>query len=157
MIATELGRLLLARQQTVTTAESCTGGLIAAAITDVAGSSDWFQRGYVVYSNAAKHEMLDVPEALLTDLGAVSEAVVATLAYNARAAANADWAIAVSGIAGPAGGSAEKPVGLVWFAWAGQQVNVAEACHFSGDRAAVRAQAVQHGLSRLIQLIREQA
>lgn len=155
-LAQELGELLKQRQQLVTTAESCTGGLISAAITDVAGSSDWFQRGFVVYSNAAKYEVLDVPETLIEQYGAVSDEVVCAMARQARLLADADWAIAVSGIAGPGGGSDDKPVGLVWFAWAGPVCIMAEKCQFKGSRKVVRKHAVQHAIKRLIQLIKEQ-
>lgn len=155
--AERLGQLLLARNQRVTAAESCTGGLICGAITDIAGSSGWFERGFVVYSNQAKQEMLAVPQTLLETHGAVSSEVVQAMAQNARLMANADWAVAVSGVAGPTGGSAEKPVGLVWFAWAGQDILRHEQRIFTGDRAAVRSQAVQHALACLVHLIEGQA
>lgn len=151
-----LGELLLARGQKVTAAESCTGGMICAAMTDLAGSSAWFERGYVVYSNAAKVDMLAVPEAMLAEYGAVSEPVVRTLAAHARQAAGAHWSVAVSGIAGPSGGSVEKPVGTVWFAWSGPTVEESARCQFAGDRACVRSQAVDYALARLIELIKEQ-
>lgn len=151
-----LGQLLLARGQHVTAAESCTGGMISAAITDIAGSSAWFERGYVVYSNIAKQEMLGVPEALIASCGAVSESVVRALAVNARQSTKADWAIAVSGVAGPTGGSDEKPVGTVWFAWSGPGIEETERCQFAGDRAGVRSQTVEHALTRLIEFIKEQ-
>lgn len=154
--AQEVGRLLLAHGQHVTAAESCTGGMICAALTDIAGSSAWFERGFIVYSNAAKQEMLDVPAALIVESGAVSEQVVRALAANARQAARAEWAVAVSGVAGPAGGSAEKPVGTVWFAWRGPDVDIVERRLFAGDRARVRSQTVDHALARLIELIKEQ-
>ncbi len=156
-LAEEIGLLLQAHGQRVTVAESCTGGLICGAITDIAGSSGWFERGYVVYSNDAKQQMLGVPQALLEEYGAVSGPVVESMARQARETARADWALAVSGIAGPGGGNAEKPVGLVWFAWIGPGVARSESCIFSGDRAAVRAQTVQHSLERLLDLIEEQA
>lgn len=155
-LAGQLGALLLQRQQTVTAAESCTGGLICGAMTDIAGSSAWFGRGFVAYANQAKTEMLAVPRLLLQTHGAVSEAVVLAMAAGARAAAAADWAVAVSGIAGPGGGSPEKPVGTVWLAWIGPGVQESELCCFSGDRASVRQQTVQRALSRLVELIREQ-
>ena len=155
-IARELGQLLLARGEHVTAAESCTGGMICAALTDIAGSSDWFERGFIVYSNLAKQEMLGVPEDLIAASGAVSEGVVRALAGNARQCAGADWAVAVSGVAGPSGGSAEKPVGTVWFAWSGPGVDEAERCLFAGDRASVRSQTVDHALARLVELIKEQ-
>ncbi|AOY02033.1 CinA family protein [Jeongeupia sp. USM3] len=154
-LATELGRLLLARGQSVTTAESCTGGLIAGAITDIAGSSNWFNRGFVTYSNSAKVDMLDVPPAFIQGLGAVSEPVVAAMVQGAMAAASAEWGIAVSGIAGPGGGSDDKPVGTVWFAWGSPLGIVTERCVFGGDRFDVRHRAVVHALGKLVQLIKE--
>ncbi|MBM3115330.1 CinA family protein [Jeongeupia naejangsanensis] len=154
-LAAELGRLLLARGQSVTTAESCTGGLIAGAITDIAGSSNWFNRGFITYSNSAKVDMLDVPPAFIQGLGAVSEPVVAAMVQGAMAAASAEWGIAVSGVAGPGGGSADKPVGTVWFGLGTPAGIVTERCVFDGDRAAVRHQTVAHGLDRLVQLIKE--
>jgi nicotinamide-nucleotide amidase len=132
------------------TAESCTGGLVAAAITDVAGSSDWFERGYVTYSNRAKIEQLGIDPAIIASHGAVSEPTALAMAQGARAASGAQWAVAVTGIAGPAGGSAGKPVGTVWFAWAGPEG--AEALHhrFEGDRAGVRRASVGVALQGLI-------
>ncbi len=113
-LSEKIGRALKARGATVTTAESCTGGWIAKAITDIAGSSAWFERGFVTYSNEAKSQMIGVSEATLRDNGAVSEPVVVEMAIGA-CAARADYAISVSGVAGPDGGSVEKPVGTVWF------------------------------------------
>lgn len=152
----QLGMLLLARGQTVSAAESCSGGLICAALTEVSGSSAWFERGFVTYSNAAKIEMLGVPQAMLETFGAVSEPVVRAMAVGARKSAQADWAVAVSGVAGPTGGSDEKPVGTVWLAWVGPGLELSECCHFDGDRAGIRAQTTQHALSRLVEIIREQ-
>lgn len=128
------------------TAESCTGGLIAAACTDLAGSSDWFERGFVSYSNAAKTELLGVPATLIAAHGAVSEPVVRAMAEGAIARSHAQVSIAVTGIAGPSGGSAEKPVGTVWFAWCIGSATTSERQRFDGDRAAVRAQTVAHAL-----------
>jgi nicotinamide-nucleotide amidase len=139
----------------LTTAESCTGGLIAAACTDLAGSSGWFERGFVTYSNAAKTELLGVDAALIAKHGAVSEAVVRAMAAGALAHSNAQVAVAVTGIAGPGGGSADKPVGTVWLGWAWPGGVVTERCQFDGDRAAVRAATVQHALTRLPALIAE--
>lgn len=137
------------------TAESCTGGLIAAACTDLAGSSTWFERGFVTYANAAKTEMLGVDVALIDTFGAVSEAVAQAMAVGALAHAHAQVAIAVTGVAGPSGGSADKPVGTVWFGFAlGHQVTT-EMKHFAGDRAAVRQASVQHALARVAELINE--
>jgi nicotinamide-nucleotide amidase len=150
---TLLARLLLHHGWFLTTAESCTGGLIAANCTDLAGSSNWFERGFVTYSNAAKCELLGVDTALIDAYGAVSEPVVRAMAAGALAHSRAQVAIAVTGVAGPSGGSAEKPVGTVWLAWATPIGIVSELKHFDGDRAAVRQATVQHALSRLTELI----
>jgi nicotinamide-nucleotide amidase len=150
-LAARLGRVLSDRRWTAATAESCTGGMIASAITDVAGSSAWFDRGFVTYSNAAKIEMLGVRVGTLEAHGAVSEATAREMAAGALARSGADIAVAVTGVAGPSGGSAEKPVGLVCFAWACRGGAVeARAMHFAGDRAAVRAAAVAAALEGLI-------
>ena len=134
----------------LTTAESCTGGLIAAACTDLAGSSNWFERGFVSYSNAAKTELLGVDAALIEQHGAVSEAVVRAMATGALAHSHAQVAVAVTGVAGPSGGSPEKPVGTVWFGWAWPGGTHSEVCHFDGDRAAVRQATLRHALGRLL-------
>ncbi len=132
------------------TAESCTGGLIAGALTAVAGSSDVFDRGFVTYTNEAKHEMLGVPESLLAAHGAVSEPVARAMAEGALARSRAAVAVAVTGIAGPGGGSADKPVGLVWFGLAGRGIaTVADRQVFPGDRAGVRRATVERALSLL--------
>ncbi|TQI78979.1 nicotinamide-nucleotide amidase [Serratia fonticola] len=137
-----VGQKLQARGQWITCAESCTGGGIAKAITDIAGSSAYFDRGFVTYSNAAKHELLGVAEATLKMHGAVSEDVVREMAQGALKAAKADLALSVSGIAGPDGGSDEKPVGTVWFGFAERSGRVqAHKRQFAGDRDAVRLQA----------------
>jgi nicotinamide-nucleotide amidase len=139
------------RRQCLATAESCTGGLIAAACTDLAGSSDWFERGMVSYSNDAKAELLGVDAALIAAHGAVSEPVAQAMATGALAHSRADWAVAVTGIAGPGGGSVEKPVGLVWLAWCRRgEAPQAERRLFSGDRAAVRAATVLRALQGLL-------
>ena len=151
-LSEKIGRALKARGATVTTAESCTGGWIAKAITDIAGSSAWFERGFVTYSNEAKSQMIGVSEATLRDNGAVSEPVVVEMAIGALRAARADYAISVSGVAGPDGGSEEKPVGTVWFAFAtarGEGITRREC--FSGDRDAVRRQATAYALQTLWQ------
>ncbi len=152
-LVARIGSRLVARSQTVTTAESCTGGLIAAALTEVGGSSAWFERGFVTYSNQAKSEMLDVPAAFIEGLGAVSEPVVAAMAQGACERAGAQWGIAVSGIAGPSGGTPEKPVGTVWLAWATPGGIVTECRHFAGERSAIRAQTVAHALAKLDELL----
>ena len=146
---------LRARGWRIATAESCTGGLIAGFCTDLAGSSDWFERGFVTYSNAAKTEMLGVPAGLIAAGGAVSEAVARLMAAGALQRSTADLAVAVTGVAGPAGGSAAKPVGTVWLAWAwrstaGQIDSTSVLQHFDGDRAAVRLATVACALQGLI-------
>jgi nicotinamide-nucleotide amidase len=149
--------LLLSRGLKLATAESCTGGLIAAACTDLAGSSDWFERGFVSYSNAAKTELLGVDAALIERDGAVSESVVRAMAQGALAHSHAQVAVAVTGIAGPSGGSAAKPVGTVWLGWALPTGVVSEVQQFAGDRAAVRAATVRHALKRLVELLQSAA
>ena len=144
---------MLKRQWMLATAESCTGGLIAGACTDLAGSSAWFERGFVTYSNAAKTEMLGVEAALIDTHGAVSEPVVRAMVQGALQHSNAQVAVAVTGVAGPTGGSAEKPVGTVWFGWTTPAGVHSEVQHFGGDRAAVRAATVQHALARLATLL----
>jgi nicotinamide-nucleotide amidase len=144
----ELGTELLRRRWMLATAESCTAGGVAYAVTQVPGSSGWFERGFVCYSNDAKHELLDVPEELLQRHGAVSEPVAAAMACGALAASHAQLALSVTGIAGPDGGSPDKPVGTVCFAWATQPDASAEPLvvlttrRFDGDRAAVRSQSI---------------
>jgi nicotinamide-nucleotide amidase len=152
-LARTLGEGLLARGWSVAVAESCTGGWVAKAITDVAGSSQWFGWGFVSYSNEAKMRGLDVPDALFAAEGAVSEPVVRRMAEQARRVSGADLAVAVSGIAGPDGGTAEKPVGTVWFAWAGRVATHAECRHYHGDREAVRRASVAHALGGLCALL----
>ena len=147
----KLGDLLRARGALLATAESCTGGLIAAVCTSVAGSSDWFERGFVTYSNAAKTEMLGVDAALIAAHGAVSAEVACAMAAGALAHSRATLAIAVTGIAGPGGATPGKPVGTVWFALA-QRGGAAQAelLQLQGDRTAVREQTVVHALQRLL-------
>ena len=146
-----VANLMLKKQFYLATAESCTGGLIAAACTDLAGSSQWFERGFVTYSNAAKTDMLGVGANLITQFGAVSEPVVRAMAQGAITHSAAQVSVAVTGVAGPTGGSAEKPVGTVWLAWSVQGETTAELCHFEGDRAMVRALTVQRALQGLLQ------
>ncbi len=148
-----LADVLRARGLMLATAESCTGGLIAGACTDLAGSSDWFERGFVSYSNAAKTELLGVDAALIAAHGAVSEPVARAMAEGAVRHAHAQLAVAVTGVAGPGGGSADKPVGMVWFGWCLPGGTHSEVRHFGGDRAAVRAATVQHALARLLELL----
>lgn len=148
-----LAQQLLARHWMLATAESCTGGLISAACTDLAGSSAWFERGLVTYSNEAKTELLGVPAELIAKHGAVSEAVARAMATGAVAHSRAQVAVAVTGVAGPGGGSASKPVGTVWLAWATPQGLWAEPQLFAGDRAAVRQATVDRALEKLVQLL----
>ena len=151
-LSEKIGRALKARGVTVTTAESCTGGWIAKAITDIAGSSAWFERGFVTYSNEAKAQMIGVREETLAQHGAVSEPVVVEMAIGALKAARAHFAVSISGIAGPDGGSEEKPVGTVWLAFAsvsGEGITRREC--FSGDRDAVRRHATVYALQTLWQ------
>ena len=153
-LSRRLGDLLLAKGWMAATAESCTGGWIAKTFTDVAGSSGWFDRGFVTYTNAAKQELLGVAGDTLRAHGAVSEATVREMATGALARSSAQVAVAVSGVAGPAGGTPDKPVGTVWLAWARRDGVLRTARHgFDGDREAVRRQAVAaaiQGLERLL-------
>jgi len=152
-LCAQLANLLLESGLKLVTAESCTGGLIAAACTDLAGSSAWFERGFVTYSNNAKVELLGVEPRLLRRAGAVCEGVARAMAVGALAHAKAEVAVAVTGVAGPTGGSPAKPVGTVWFGFAVPGQVLTEKCHFDGDRAAVRAATVRHALARLVQLL----
>lgn len=151
-LAERLGVALAERGLLIATAESCTGGLVGAAITAIAGSSGWFERGFVTYSNQAKTDLLDVPAEVLRLNGAVSEATAAAMVAGALAHSSAQVALAITGIAGPGGGLPGKPVGTVCFGWqcAGQAPAVQTLC-FAGDRAAVRAQAAQHALAGMLQ------
>ncbi|WP_290874199.1 CinA family protein [Aquabacterium sp.] len=146
----DLAAALQHRGWRVAAAESCTGGLIAAACTELAGSSAWFERGFVTYSNEAKAELLGVDAALIAAHGAVSEAVALAMARGALARSRADLAVAVTGVAGPTGGSPAKPVGTVWFAWATHGAAHAECRLWPGDRAAVRRATVDHALAGLL-------
>jgi nicotinamide-nucleotide amidase len=150
-LARALGEALLRKHATCATAESCTGGLVAGAITDVAGSSAWFERGFVTYSNEAKMEVLGVPDAVLREHGAVSEATARAMAEGALTRTRAHLCVAVTGIAGPGGGSAGKPVGTVCFAWAGRGLpTTAITRRFAGSRADVRRAAVVAALEGLV-------
>jgi nicotinamide-nucleotide amidase len=150
-LAEALGVRLLERKALCATAESCTGGLVAGAITEIAGSSSWFDRGFVTYSNEAKMDLLGVPEATLARYGAVSEATARAMAEGALARSRAVLAVAVTGVAGPGGGSAEKPVGMVCFAWGKSgAATTATTHHFPGDRRAVREASVRVALEGLI-------
>ena len=136
------------------TAESCTGGMVAAALTDIAGSSASFERGFVTYSNAAKTEMLGVDAALIASHGAVSAEVAASMAEGALARSHAAVAVSVTGVAGPDGGTAEKPVGLVWFGLASNRPTRTERAHFEGDRAEIRRQSAERALRLLLEGLR---
>lgn len=156
-LAARVGAALQAHGLMLVTAESCTGGGVAQALTDIAGSSVWFERGFVTYSNLSKQQMLGVSQETLDRHGAVSEAVVREMAAGALRFSAAQLAVAVSGIAGPGGGSAEKPVGTVWLAWQLQDSWVITRClQFAGDRAAVRKQAVEVALEGVFQLLAQQ-
>ncbi|MGD8590068.1 MAG: nicotinamide-nucleotide amidase [Chromatiales bacterium] len=153
-LSNSVARLLLRKGLRLAVAESCTGGWVAMVLTAVPGSSEWFDRGYVTYSNRSKQQMLGVQETTLEAFGAVSEQTVAEMTAGALAAGGTDLALAISGIAGPGGGTSEKPVGTVCFAWQrSQQQPVTARCLFSGDREAVRRQAVVHALQGLIDLV----
>lgn len=153
--AGQMGNALLAAGWVVTTAESCTGGGVAAAITAIPGSSAWFDCGYVTYSNQAKQQMLGVPAALLEAQGAVSEPVVLAMAAGAVQRSGAHIGVALSGIAGPDGGTPDKPVGTVWIAWyrRSDETSLAHCFQFSGDREQVREQAVLAALQGICKLI----
>jgi nicotinamide-nucleotide amidase len=147
----ELAALLLGNQWMLATAESCTGGMVACACTDLAGSSAWFERGFVTYSNAAKTDLLGVDATLIAQHGAVSEPVARAMAQGALQHSLAQVSLAVTGIAGPTGGSVDKPVGTVWFGWATPSGVTTECRHFAGDRATVRRAAAQHAVTVLLQ------
>jgi nicotinamide-nucleotide amidase len=153
ILSRALASFLLENQLKLATAESCTGGLIAAACTDLAGSSDWFERGFVTYSNEAKTELLGVDAALIAQHGAVSEPVARAMAFGAIRHSAAQVSIAVTGIAGPSGGSAAKPVGTVWLGFSVRGQLHSEMQHFNGDRAAVRVQTVRYALRRVQELL----
>ena len=148
-----LARQLQDKRWMLVAAESCTGGMIAAACTDLAGSSQWFERGFITYSNAAKTEALGVDAALITAHGAVSENVARAMAAGALEHSHAQVAVAVTGVAGPGGCSVDKPVGTVWFAFALPGQEASEKMRFDGDRAAIRAAAVGHAIERLAELL----
>ncbi|WP_417614167.1 CinA family protein [Oceanisphaera sp.] len=155
VLAQQLGEILLARNMTITTAESCTGGGIASAITDIAGSSAWFERGFVTYSNGAKRDMLGVDAGVIDRDGAVSQAVVIAMAKGACAQNGDSLAVAVSGVAGPGGGSPEKPVGTVWLACylATEDKTHTRLLQLTGDRLAVRQQTIVAALEDCLALL----
>jgi len=150
--AAELGARLKAGGALLAVAESCTGGLLAKRITDVAGSSEWFERGLVTYSNRAKQDLLGVTPELLARSGAVSRECAEAMARGLLVMTPAHWALAVTGIAGPGGGSPEKPVGLVWFAWAQRHGEIeVESQQFSGSREQIREAAAEFALRGLLE------
>ncbi|NRR29255.1 CinA family protein [Oxalobacteraceae bacterium] len=152
-LATQLGLALKAKGLLMATAESCTGGGVAQAMTEVAGSTAWFDCGFITYSNASKSALLGVPDALIAQLGAVSEEVAGAMASGALAASNAHVAVSTTGIAGPTGAVPGKPVGTVCFGWAGKDGVHTERLVFAGDRQAVREQSVAHALQGLLRFI----
>jgi len=149
-----LAQMLLSRNWTVSLAESCTGGLVCATLTELAGSSEWFERGYITYSNEAKTECLDVPAELIESHGAVSEPVAKAMAEGARINSGSNVAISITGVAGPSGGSAEKPVGTVCFGWTTEDQALTKTMKFLGDRKMIRQQATEFALAELIALLR---
>jgi nicotinamide-nucleotide amidase len=154
ILALTVSKLLFARQHTLVTAESCTGGLVAALITEIAGSSQWFDRGFVTYSNQSKQQMLGISNQTLLKYGAVSKQIAAQMAEQAVLRSHADVGISITGIAGPSGGSNEKPVGTVWFGWKftdfGDQIVTTQHQIFSGSRDAIRMQAVRFALQGIV-------
>ncbi|HYL87462.1 MAG TPA: nicotinamide-nucleotide amidase [Burkholderiales bacterium] len=153
-LARTVGERLKAKKALLVTAESCTGGWVAQAVTAIAGSSDWFERGFVTYSNAAKEEMLGVRHETIVNHGAVSEETAREMALGALDHSRGTVALAITGIAGPGGGTAAKPVGTVCFAWArkGHAVST-ESRRFAGDRDAVRRQSAEHALKKVLELL----
>ncbi len=151
----ELGQLLLKRREFLAVAESCTGGLIAKLVTDVPGSSAWFERGLVTYSNRAKQDLLGVPAETLAQFGAVSRETAEAMAQGLLVMTPAHWGVAVTGIAGPGGGSPEKPIGLVWMAWAQRGGGLdSRYMQFSGEREQVRTAAANAALEGLLERLR---
>ncbi len=149
-LAKEIGLLLQKQGSTIVTAESCTGGGLSYALTRIPGSSGWFDRAYVTYSNRAKTQMLEIPHSLIEQHGAVSQEVVNEMAKNALRLSQATWSIAITGIAGPEGGTPEYPVGSVWIAWMNQtNIQKSELYHFKGDRSDIREQSINTALSVL--------
>ena len=149
-----LSQILLSKNWTIALAESCTGGLVCATLTELAGSSEWFERGYITYSNEAKAECLDVPFQLIESHGAVSEEVAKAMAVGARINSGSNVSISITGIAGPTGGSAEKPVGTVCFGWSTENQTVTKTMLFDGDRQRIRQHATEFALTELIALLR---
>jgi len=152
-LAARVGQALKARKLLLATAESCTGGGVAQAITDIAGSSEWFDCGFVTYSNASKNELLDIAEALIAQHGTVSEEIAGAMAEAAVANSNSSVAVSTTGIAGPGGAVPGKPVGTVCFGWRIDEQTFTERKVFSGDRHSVREQSVMHALQGLLKLL----
>ena len=152
-LAIRVGNKLRDERLMLATAESCTGGMVATAITDISGSSAWFERGFVTYSNLAKTEMIGVPAALIEQHGAVSEPVAKAMAEGALRNSRAQVSVAITGVAGPAGGSEAKPVGMVSFAWSNRLHTAVETLLFKGDREQVRTQAATHALRKLLEFL----
>ncbi|AHB04350.1 MULTISPECIES: CinA family protein [Pandoraea] len=150
-LSVRVGNRLRDERLMLVTAESCTGGLVAAAITDISGSSHWFERGFVTYSNQAKTEMIGVPAELIDKHGAVSEPVARAMAEGALLNSRAQISLSITGVAGPGGGTADKPVGMVCFGWSDRVTTVVETKHFKGDRTQVRSQAAQHALRGVLE------
>lgn len=157
LLAEHLGQALIAQNAVITTAESCTGGGIAEAITRISGSSAWFEAGFVTYSNQQKTAMLSVPEVLFLEVGAVSQAVVEAMALGALNKSGADYAVAVSGVAGPTGGTTDKPVGTVWLSWAHAEKIVSLKMHYDGDRHSIRTQTIETALAGVLAMLNEQS
>ena len=157
LLTEQVSNALHKRQLCLATAESCTGGWVAKLITDIVGSSAWFERGFVTYTNESKQQMLGVEPAIIHEQGAVSEETVRAMASGALTYSQAHFSLAITGIAGPGGGTPFKPVGLVWFAWAQRQddgmVVATQQQIFSGERDAIRRQAVAHALQGLLELL----
>ncbi|WP_020651865.1 CinA family protein [Massilia niastensis] len=152
-LATKVGRALEAKGLLLVTAESCTGGGVSQAITEIAGSTGWFERGFVTYSNLSKTELLNVPDALIAQFGSVSEEVAGAMAEGAVANSNADVAVSTTGIAGPSGAVPGKPVGTVCFGWSRGDTTYTERLVLSGDRQSIREQTVAHALQGLLRFI----
>ncbi|KJK24533.1 damage-inducible protein CinA [Burkholderiaceae bacterium 16] len=156
-LAVQVGISLNEKSLLLATAESCTGGLVAAAITDVSGSSGWFERGFITYSNEAKSTMLGVPAKLIRDHGAVSEEVARAMAEGALLNSRAQVALSITGVAGPTGGTPEKPVGMVCFGWSNRITTTVETQRFRGDRQQIRRQAAEYAIRGLLELVRNEA
>src|SRR6201991_2091931 len=154
-LAIRVGNRLREERLMLTTAESCTGGMIAGAITDISGSSTWFERGFVTYSNQAKTEMIGVPSDMIEKHGAVSEQVARAMADGALRNSRAQVSLSITGIAGPGGGTETKPVGMVSFGWSNRLHTVVETLVFKGDRERIRVQAAEHALRGMLKLLDE--